>query len=185
MAPVKRGRLLPGIGSHHSASPQTDEWLTPPHLLQAFRDVGHVFDLDPCYPVEGIPWAHLAPERTFTRETDGLHEDWLGSVWLNPPYSEVEPWMERLAKHGAGVALVFARCETRWWFESVWPHATGFLFLAGRVTFHHADGERSKAGHNSGGPSVLVAYGHREFFALQHLTVPGALVAAPLGVRRA
>lgn len=177
-----RGRLIPGIGSHHSASPQTDEWLTPPHILEAFRSVSHRFDLDPCCPLEGYPWPHLVPERTFTRETDGLHQDWVGSVWMNPPYSEVEDWMARLAAHGHGVALVFARCETRWWFDSVWGQASGFLFIRGRVTFHHGNGDKSKAGHNSGGPSVLIAYGDAEFKALCRLEVPGAVVAAPLHV---
>lgn len=50
---------MPGIGSHHSARPQTDEWLTPPHIFEAFHAAGHRFDLDPCFPLEGIPWARM------------------------------------------------------------------------------------------------------------------------------
>lgn len=57
------------------------------------------------------------------------------------------------------VALVFARTETRLFFDHVWPHASALLFLRSRITFHYPSGEGSKAGHNSGGPSVLIAYG--------------------------
>lgn len=143
---------LPGIGSHHSANPQTDEWLTPPELLARLGP----FDLDPCAALNA-PWRTAAVE--YTVDDDGLAQTWEGLVWLNPPYSTVGEWMARLADHGQGVALVFARTETSWWFDWVWPHASGLLFLKGRLTFHRPGGQPSKAGHNSGGPSVLIAYG--------------------------
>ena len=86
---------------------------------------------------------------------------WHGLVWLNPPYGrEAGAWLNRLALHGAGIALVFARTETRSFFDNVWPHAQGLLFLRGRLTFHRPDGSASPKGYNSGGPSVLIAYGH-------------------------
>jgi len=111
-----------------------------------------------------------------TVEDDGLHSPWAGRVWLNPPYSEVEAWMERMVDHGCGIALVFARTETRWWQASVWPVADAILFLAGRLTFFHGDGSSSKAGHNSGGPSALIAYGPDDADALERCGLPGALV---------
>ena len=40
-----------GIGGHHSARSRTNEWLTPPSVLQALGP----FDLDPCAPVTR-PW---------------------------------------------------------------------------------------------------------------------------------
>lgn len=162
-------RTLPGIGSHHSAKSKTDEWLTPPDLLASLGP----FDLDPCSPVER-PWPTAA--RHYTVEDDGLELPWEGRVWCNPPYSQLTPWMARLAAHGDGVALIFARLETACWFEHVWPAASGLLFLAGRLTFHLGDGTASKAGHNSGGPSVLVAYGEANADALAASGLRGALV---------
>lgn len=147
------GPRLPGIGAHQSAQRQSDEWLTPRHVLDALGP----FDLDPCASIEHSSWVDAA--RAYTAIDDGLSQDWHGRVFLNPPYADAAPWMEKMALHGQGIALLFARCDTRMWFESIWPHATGFLFLAGRLTFVRADGERTKPGHNSGGPSVLVAYG--------------------------
>lgn len=170
----RTGRLR-GIGSHHSARPQTDEWLTPPHVIRALG----TFDLDPAGSIDR-PWD--TANHHWTIADDGLHQEWNGRVWLNPPYSEIEPWMERLAHHGDGIALVFARCETRWWFDSVWPHATALLFLRGRLTFHHPDGDLSKVGHNAGGPSVLIAYGRRNADALITSGLPGAIVAGPFPI---
>lgn len=159
---------LPGIGSHHSARSITDEWLTPPHITEALG----TFDLDPCTTEEN--W--IGATAFFSIEDDGLSLDWSGRVWMNPPYSEIETWMRRMADHGEGTALVFARTETRWWFESVWPRASAILFLRGRLTFHHGDGTRSKAGHNSGGPSVLIAYGSADAAALRASGLDGAFV---------
>lgn len=165
---------LPGIGAHHSANPQTDEWLTPPEVTAALGP----FDLDPCAPYQRPDWTGAAA--TYTVEDDGLTAPWSGLVWCNPPYSDVTPWMARLADHGNGIALVFARCETTWWFDHVWPHATAYLFLRGRLTFYRPDATPSKAGHNAGGPSVLIAYGTMAADRLYGCGLPGALV---LGAR--
>lgn len=162
---------LPGIGSHHSANPVTDEWLTPPELLEALGP----FDLDPCAPVER-PWPTAAQHLTVAE--DGLTSPWEGRVWCNPPYSDVAPWMRRMAGHRCGLALVFARCETSWWFDYVWPSATALLFLKGRLSFARADGSRPRAGHNSGGPSVLVAYSEADADRLRESRLAGALVGA-------
>lgn len=155
------GARLPGIGSHHSARRGTDVWLTPPDIIERLGR----FDLDPCAAIECPDWTGC--DSWWTEADDGLSQAWDGSVYMNPPYTDIAPWMARLAAHGNGVALTFARCETAWWFDHVWPHASALLFLQGRLTFYqvveHAAlpglAAPSKAGHNSGGPSVLIAYG--------------------------
>jgi hypothetical protein len=132
------------------------------------------FDLDPCSPVNR-PWDTAA--RHFTVEDDGLKREWVGRVWLNPPYGpDCEHWLRKLADHGNGIAIVFARTETRMFFESVWGRASGLLFLKGRLHFHRGDGTRAKA--NAGGPSVLVAYGSANAAAIERSGISGRFVAA-------
>ena len=143
-------RVRAAMGSHQSASGGADEWLTPPWVLEAIGP----FDLDPCAP-RVRPWD--TAKRHYTIEDDGLRQDWQGRVWLNPPYSQAGRWLHKLAEHGTGTALIFARTETALWFDHVWPRATALLFLRGRLTFHYASGKRASA--NSGAPSVLAAYG--------------------------
>ena len=156
------------MGSHQSANMKSDVWLTPPAILEALGP----FDLDPCSPLDR-PWDTAA--KHYTIEDDGLSYEWEGSVWLNPPYGkQAAIWLERLAKHGNGIALVFARTETRMFFDHVWPHATALLFIESRLHFHQADGTRAPA--NAGAPSVLIAYGIEAARRLLRSGIPGAFV---------
>lgn len=146
------------IGGHQSASMGNDEWLTPPEIL---NQLGR-FDLDPCSPVTR-PW-DTAREH-FSIQDDGLSKQWHGRVWLNPPYGrETGAWLKRLAEHGRGTALIFARTETQFFFDHVWGSASALLFIRGRLHFHRVNGERARA--NSGAPSVLVAYGEMDAYLL-------------------
>ena len=157
-----------GMGGHQSAAALKDEWLTPPDLLRQLGD----FDLDPCAPVVR-PWPTAAAHLTI--EDNGLKKPWHGRVWCNPPYGlEAAKWLARLADHGNGIALIFARTETRMFFEHVWPKASALLFLEGRLHFHHVDGRRASA--NSGAPSVLVAYGSSNAATLRACALPGQYV---------
>lgn len=156
------------IGSHHSANTGKDEWLTPPGILQALGD----FDLDPCSPVNR-PWP--TAREHYTILDNGLKKPWFGRVWCNPPYgSATGIWLGRLADHGNGIALIFARTETEMFFSQVWTRAQAILFIQGRLYFYHVTGEQAAA--NSGGPSVLVAYGSANVETLESCTIPGKLV---------
>jgi hypothetical protein len=153
------------MGSHQSAAMLKDEWLTPPEILKQLGE----FDLDPCAPVVR-PWDMAKAH--YTVEDSGLLQPWHGRVWLNPPYGlEAREWLNRLAGHGNGIALIFARTETDMFFDEVWARADGILFLRGRLYFHHVTGERAE--HNSGAPSVLVAYGASNAEALRTSGIEG------------
>ena len=73
-------------------------------------------------------------------------------------------WLARMAEHGNGVALIPARTETAMFYETVWGHAAGVLFLRSRPHFYYVDGRR--APFNSGAPIALVAYGRENLNAL-------------------
>lgn len=157
-----------GIGSHQSANMGKDEWLTPPDLLQKLGK----FDIDPCSPINR-PW-DTAVEH-YTIEDNGLSKDWEGKVWCNPPYGlEASKWLEKLANHGNGIALIFARTETKMFFEQVWNKADSLLFIESRLYFHHVDGVKAKA--NSGAPSVLIAYGKQNTEILKKSGIAGKLI---------
>jgi len=127
----------------------TDDWITPKWLIDRLG----LFDLDPC-ACKPQPWPCAKEQMT----DNGLISPWNGMVYVNPPYGlATAHWLERLAHHGNGMALVFARTETNMFFYYVWPMATALLFIRGRLTFCKPSGEPAE--HNSGGPSVLIAYG--------------------------
>ena len=79
----------------------SDDYYTPPHI---FETLGLAFDLDVCAPPQGIPW--IPAKRYLTQEDDALVADWNGRVWMNPPFSNPTPFVEKFIRHGNGVALV-------------------------------------------------------------------------------
>jgi hypothetical protein len=166
-----------GIGGHHSAVGATDDWLTPPAILDALGG-WQSFDLDPCTP-SVQPWPTAI--KRYTRADDGLKQRWHGRVWLNPPYYAhvIGKWLGKLAHHNHGCALIFARTETAAFFDCVWQRASGVLFLRGRINFHYPDGTRAKA--NSGAPSVICSYGSADLDALANCGLDGQFIRLRAG----
>lgn len=77
-------------------SSATDEWETPQAFYNALNSEFH-FTMDVCATPENAKC-----ERFYTREQDGLSQDWTGeTVFCNPPYGrEMPKWIEKCAKHG-------------------------------------------------------------------------------------
>ncbi len=126
------------------------------------------FDLDPC---ANRLWA-LA---TNCWHVKGFYKEWSGRVWLNPPYGEeIVDWMEKMADHGNGIALVFARTETAWFHDSIWNRATAVFFFRRRLKFYNKYGVQSETA--APAPSVLVAYNTVNAEALANSGLNGRLV---------
>lgn len=93
-------------------APETDgdSWATPRELFNAYHwEFGFTLD--------AACRAHNAKLPGF-RPGDGLAYDWAGQrVWLNPPYSEIEPWIAKAAARTADVAalLLPVRTGADWW----------------------------------------------------------------------
>lgn len=136
------------IGSHQSSRPKYLDWCTPPEIVDALGP----FDLDPC---ASKPQPFRTAKRMWTE--GGLLSGWRGRVWLNPPYgNETRLWLRKMADHGNGIALVFARTDTAMFHRWVWPFASAIFFLRGRLNFYTPGGVRAKK--NAGAPSVLISY---------------------------
>lgn len=140
--------------SSHQKGGGHDEWLTPPEILVKLGE----FDLDPCAPIIR-PWD--TAKAHYTKADDGLAQTWFDRIWLNPPFGRMaREWMQRMAFHGSGIALLPARTETAMFYESVWPKASAICFIKGRPHFHYVDGTRAAA--NSGAPICLIAYSAKD-----------------------
>ena len=157
-----------GIGSHSKQNGGHEEWLTPPEIVKALGP----FDLDPCSPIVR-PWDTATNH--FNVNDNGLYKAWRGKVWLNPPYGpKCAHWLARLAEHGDGIALVFARTETQMFFDYVCDKCDAMLFIPGRLHFHFVGGQRAES--NSGAPSVLIAYGTSNAVALRDSGIAGKFI---------
>lgn len=159
-----------GIGGHTRPNRgRSDDWLTPPEIIEALGP----FDLDPCAS-ENQPWPTASTQWTIT--DNGLLRPWGGLVWLNPPYGpETWEWLDRLARHGNGIALIFARTETEGFWNHAWLMADWMFFLKGRLFFRlPVTGARAPS--NSGGPSILLGYGPEARKRFLESGLSGALV---------
>lgn len=147
-----------------------EDWLTPPWVIDGLGGADS-FDLDPCAPAPDIRPKATA-RKHYHKAQDGLSLSWVGRVWLNPPYgNKTFTWMERLADHGNGIALIFCRTETKGFHAQIWHRADAVYFFPKRLKFYTLEGVEAKATANA--PSCLVAYGENnakdlEFFELLH-----------------
>lgn len=124
---------------HNSDSDAGVEWGTPKkYVLPLKRTIG-AFDLDPASGAEPTEYA----ETKYTKEDDGLAQDWFGHVWLNPPYSRPDnpKWAkktyEEVPNTESITALVPASTSESWW-QSYYSQADLFCFVDGRIGFNGA-----------------------------------------------
>lgn len=184
-----------GFGHELPYKGKTNDWITPKWIIQAFNNlktgdahfptasteavgsskVGNMyFDLDPC---ASMTQPHPCAANQYTIVENGLLQRWVGMVYCNPPYGRhVGAWVKRMAEHGEGIMLIFARVETEVWQSEIFPTADGFLFPRRRVNFLKSDGTESKS--SAGAPSAFVAWGNQAREALITLCDNGALEGA-------
>jgi hypothetical protein len=108
----------------------------------------------------------------------GLSLPWkgLGIVWMNPPYSNKEAWLENLARHdGGGFALVTNDTESIWWQRAA-NQCSAFLLIKGRIPFESGDG-RKMPGNTKG--STIFAYGEEAVKRLKKAVSDGRLKGIP------
>ena len=119
-------------------SSDSAEWATPQDFYDKLNAEFH-FTLDPCATPENAKC-----EKFYTKEQDGLAQDWTGeTVFCNPPYGrEISLWCEKCYNHslngGVAVMLVHARTDTCWFNDWVYGKAE-LRFIKGRLRFSGKD----------------------------------------------
>lgn len=113
-------------------SSNTCEWETPQLFFDALN-AEHHFDVDVCATANNAKC-----ERYYTKEQDGLSQQWKGVCWMNPPYGrEIGKWMRKAYEsslYGATVVcLVPARTDTAWWHDYAMKGEVEFV--RGRLKF--------------------------------------------------
>ena len=116
-------------------SSKTDLHATPQGFFDRLNKEFN-FDVDVCASADNAKCS-----KYFTKEQDGLAQEWKGNVWMNPPYGrEIGDWMRKAnidAEKGATVVcLVPSRTDTKWWHDSVIQHEV--RFVKGRLKFGDA-----------------------------------------------
>lgn len=143
------------------------EYLTPKWIT----DLLGPFDLDPCAS-DPRPWD--ISKVNYTEVDDGLAKPWKGLVWMNPPYGRsngLNRFVAKLSQHpGGGICLINSNTQTHVWQEIIFPTASAFFFLAGRISFCNTDGSTTKG---TFGSPVFIAFGEKAAKRLQRLVGKG------------
>lgn len=111
----------------------SDEHYTPKIL---FDTLNVTFGTDVCAPTGGIPW--IPAINYYDKERDGLANNWFGMVWMNPPFSNPTPWVEKFIAHNNGIALcVVSRSK---WFNALWNVSDAIVPVPRSWKFVRPDG---------------------------------------------
>jgi phage N-6-adenine-methyltransferase len=107
----------------------TDDWATPLELFEQL-DAEFGFELDVCASSRNAKCRDY-----YSKEQDGLKQEWHGTCWMNPPYGrEIDKWMKKAYEANTTVVcLVPARTCTRWWHE--YAMRGEIRLLKGRLKF--------------------------------------------------
>lgn len=141
-----KARNHPQQVRRNGARPEVDERQTPPELFDPLNERFR-FTVDAC----ALP-RNAKLERFWTPEGDGLAQSWAGErVWCNPPYSSIEPWLQKAWLGAELVAMLVPanRTEQGWWQRQVEPYRDNgndlrVEFLKGRQRFIAFDGDTIK-----------------------------------------
>ena len=105
---------------------KSDHYATPKKFF-AKLDFEFQFDLDPC---------------PLTSPFDGLVIPWKGNIYINPPYSNILPWVEKAVeelKNGNAkkcVLLIPVRSDVIYWHDTILRYASEIRLVRGRLHFN-------------------------------------------------
>lgn len=106
---------------------------------------------------------------------DGLRMNWHGRVWLNPPYGRrMDLWLQKLAEHGNGIALINHAPDSKLWHETIYRSATGIFVYKGRIKFLQL-GSNNKKSPNIG--NAFVCYGKNNVISMIQSGIPGVMLS--------
>lgn len=70
---------------------------------------------------------------------DGLSIDWLDKTYVNPPYSKVEPWIDKAIienRKGKTIVMLLRMDTSTKWFKKLQEANAVFLWVNGRLRFN-------------------------------------------------
>lgn len=116
LTPSKKSKLT--IGS------KTNDHVETPPDLYAFLDLLFHFNFDPC---------------PFRADFNGLKKEWGSSNFINPPYSNIQPWLKKgvqeMEKGNTSVFLVPARTNSKYWYKLAFKYASEIWCMKSKIKF--------------------------------------------------
>jgi hypothetical protein len=135
-------------GAHVGHNSGENEWYTPAELIAQYRAIVLAIDVDPASSKEAN--TVVQAKKFYDAKSDGLTKKWVGSVWMNPPYSSglIEKFAAKLLEEiecgntTSAAVLVNNGTETKW-AQSLLGKCNAVCFLSTRVKFWEPGGKVS------------------------------------------
>ena len=118
-------------------SSKSDDWETPQDLFNLLNEEFH-FDLDACANSDNKKCPFY-----FSKVENGLDQSWAGhNVWVNPPYSQINLWVEKAYLETKNdntvvVMLIPSRTDTLYFHNFIY-HRSEIRFIKGRLHFNNS-----------------------------------------------
>lgn len=152
-------KLNGDYGGSKTPLDQRDLWRTPPAF---FASLNAEF----CFQLDAAAAPHNALCRKFiTAEQNTLETPWVdylsipGYVWLNPPYSDIMPFVKKAAAESANqigtVMLVPADTSVGWFKEAIQTASEVRFITAGRLAFINPVTGKPVSGNNKGSMLII------------------------------
>lgn len=139
-----------------------DCWATPPEVF-------HALNAEFCFVLDAAASANnFLCNRYITEEQNTLETDWRkampsfpGYAWLNPPYSNPMPFVQKAAKENeinqVGCVMLLPSDTSVGWFKEAIKTASEIRFITGgRLAFINAQTGKPVSGNSKG--SVLIIW---------------------------
>ncbi|HDZ9786426.1 TPA: phage N-6-adenine-methyltransferase [Klebsiella variicola subsp. variicola] len=155
--PVKKS--AGDYGGSKTPADQRDLWRTPPALFACLN-------AEFCFQLDAAAAQHNALCKKFiTAEQNTLETPWdeclsiPGYVWLNPPYSDITPFVKKAAAESANqigtVMLVPADTSVGWFKEAIQTASEVRFITAGRLAFINPVTGKPVSGNNKGSMLII------------------------------
>ncbi len=152
-------KMTGDYGGSKTPLDQRDLWRTPPAL---FTSLNAEF----CFQLDAAAAPHNALcKRFITAEQNTLETPWAdylsipGYVWLNPPYSDITPFVKKAAAESANqigtVMLVPADTSVGWFKEAIQTASEVRFITAGRLAFINPVTGKPVSGNNKGSMLII------------------------------
>ncbi|HEQ3521559.1 TPA: phage N-6-adenine-methyltransferase [Citrobacter freundii] len=152
-------KLNGDYGGSKTPLDQRDLWRTPPALFASL-------DAEFCFQLDAAAAPHNALCRRFiSAEQNTLETPWAdyliipGYVWLNPPYSDITPFVKKAAAESINqigtVMLVPADTSVGWFKEAIQTASEVRFITAGRLAFINPVTGKPVSGNSKGSMLII------------------------------
>jgi DNA N-6-adenine-methyltransferase Dam len=145
---------VPAIALRDARS-KDDLWLTPRHIAEAIRAAFEgTIVCDPCSPPDDVE-QYVNADVRYTEEQDGLDREtnpWYDRTFVNPPFSEVRPWIRRAIEEAASGKRIYMLLPVHPdtdYQAAVLNAARDYFLIEGRVAFGKPGSKSTATGRNS------------------------------------